>query len=263
MGGKRTLKTEGYLGAMSFEDPTDDELRILAVLVGVCGQYMPGSFTYVEHTHMSAGEHAVHLLGRYGLVVRDGAGGAWTTKANLLERLDDVDLSNMDEIRSQFRALPDGELLSVQPGDRPHQHDVQLDLLRMWFPARAIDKHIDRPAAFGRPGPDRLDVEARLDLGDATATVRGEILTLGEICEFRNQLAQLITDVIDRAELLAYKQCLHINLWAAPSGEISGRITIANPMYHHSTSAEVTVGNRNTLRATIDQLDQVLAKFPA
>jgi hypothetical protein len=94
---------------MSFEDPTVEELRLLAVLIRVYTQYMRGNYTSVEHDFMSAGEPAIHLLAKYGMVVHEGLRAAWTTKAKVLEELDyPKELSNFDEIRSELRKLREG-----------------------------------------------------------------------------------------------------------------------------------------------------------
>lgn len=243
---------------MSFEDPTDDELRLLLALVGMSEQFLGASPASLEHSFIGAAEHAIQVLGKYGLVVCDGRGGAWTTKAEVLARLDPT-LSNSEQIREELRRVPAGELRTFPPGVRAHRPDIWLDNLRIWVPDRAMNRRI-RPQWSPQPGPDRLNVEARLSAGGCEAVVRGEILTTGELRAFRNQLAEMVDGSARRAHLVALKECLEITLILDSYQKFTGEITIRNPDYKYSANTEIESRDIN-LEKTIDSINKILAKF--
>lgn len=58
---------------------TDDERQLLTALAWMCEQYLgSGKANWLDHEAMGAGEDAVALLAKYGLVSPSGRGGAWT-----------------------------------------------------------------------------------------------------------------------------------------------------------------------------------------
>ncbi|MBI1406520.1 MAG: hypothetical protein GC145_10390 [Caulobacter sp.] len=60
---------------------TSDERELLIALARMCKQYI-GSHDedWLDHMCMGAGEDAVRLLVKYGLVNPSGRGGTWTEK---------------------------------------------------------------------------------------------------------------------------------------------------------------------------------------
>lgn len=56
---------------------TEDEQRLLAALAWMCEQYLAAGGE-LDHKCMGAGEDAVELLVKYGLVEPSGRGGTWT-----------------------------------------------------------------------------------------------------------------------------------------------------------------------------------------
>lgn len=65
---------------------TDGEKRILYALSLMCEQYLERGGE-LQHLFMSAGEQAVEVLARYGLVDLAPSGGVWTAAGRAL--LDD------------------------------------------------------------------------------------------------------------------------------------------------------------------------------
>ncbi len=56
---------------------SEEEHRLLEALAWMCRQYI-GDDDYLDHMCMGAGEDAVALLVRYGMVAPEGRGGTWT-----------------------------------------------------------------------------------------------------------------------------------------------------------------------------------------
>ncbi|MFT4253271.1 MAG: hypothetical protein QM608_12375 [Caulobacter sp.] len=68
---------------------TNQEQRLLSALAWMCAQYLEGRDGELDHQSMSAGERAVDLLVRYGLISPSGRGGSWTEAGQaLLARID-------------------------------------------------------------------------------------------------------------------------------------------------------------------------------
>ena len=64
---------------------TDAERRLLATLAWMCEQYLGnGKGEWLDHEAMGAGEDAIELLARYGLVEPSGRGGRWTDAGRAL-----------------------------------------------------------------------------------------------------------------------------------------------------------------------------------
>jgi hypothetical protein len=241
---------------MPYDDPSDDELRLLSALVDVSEQAFGVSAACLEHNFTSAGEHAVRILAKYGLIVADFPGGTWTTKSEALARLAE-DLSNGDQIRNELRHLPAGELRTFPHRVRGLRPDIVLDGLKMWILGRALETRM--PGRTPMPGPDRLDVEARLSLGQGQAMIRGELLTTGELRAFRDQLATVQDGSTQRAHLVAFKESLEITLIVGAGRTLTGEITIRDKRFHHSATAEVQ--SDVDLDRTIRGIDAVLAEF--
>jgi hypothetical protein len=67
------------------EAMTEDEEHLLVALAWMCEQYLgSGKADWLDHMCMGAGEDAVALLVRYGLVDPSGRGGTWTEKGKAL-----------------------------------------------------------------------------------------------------------------------------------------------------------------------------------
>ena len=64
---------------------TNDERELLVALAWMCEQYIgSGKADWLDHMCMGAGEDAVRLLVKYGLVAPSGRGGAWTEAGKAL-----------------------------------------------------------------------------------------------------------------------------------------------------------------------------------
>jgi hypothetical protein len=64
---------------------TDAERRLLSALAWMCEQYLgDGKADGLDHMCMGAGEDAVELLVKYGLVSPSGRGGTWTEAGKAL-----------------------------------------------------------------------------------------------------------------------------------------------------------------------------------
>lgn len=96
---------------MSKEDPTLEELRLLRSLASTCDQFMPSSWTYLDHGYLTAGQDAVAMLDEYGLVVKDGCGGSWTTKAIIIRENDGITEENFAQIKSAYLDEPAAKFL--------------------------------------------------------------------------------------------------------------------------------------------------------
>jgi len=68
---------------------TAEEKQLLGALAWMCRQYLTDGKGELDHLCMSAGERAVEILARYGLVKPDLRGGTWTPAGKAL--LDTVD----------------------------------------------------------------------------------------------------------------------------------------------------------------------------
>lgn len=102
---------------MSIEDPTFEELRLLAVCKGICDQYMGrDDGAGILHSFMSAGEHAVGLLIKYGLMINTGDGGVWTRRASALAAVDEITTSNVDIVRKRYLEAPIDQVLLIREG---------------------------------------------------------------------------------------------------------------------------------------------------
>ena len=67
----------------------NEQDRLLHALAWMCVQYIggvdgEGGYTQLDHQCMNAGEEAVRLLVKYGLLEPDGRGGRWTEKGREL-----------------------------------------------------------------------------------------------------------------------------------------------------------------------------------
>ena len=63
----------------------DDERHLLRALALMCAQYI-GEDDWVDHQCMIAGEEAVELLVKYGMIEPSGRGGRWTEAGEALMR---------------------------------------------------------------------------------------------------------------------------------------------------------------------------------
>lgn len=64
---------------------TRDERELLIALAWMCEQYLgSGKADWLDHEAMGAGEDAVALLAKFGLVTPSGRGGAWTEEGKAL-----------------------------------------------------------------------------------------------------------------------------------------------------------------------------------
>ena len=54
---------------------TEEERRLLGALAWMCEQYLNDGTDTLDHLCMSAGEEAIELLAKYGLVEPSGRGG--------------------------------------------------------------------------------------------------------------------------------------------------------------------------------------------
>ncbi len=66
---------------------TEDERQLLVALAWMCEQYIgSGKRDWLDHMCMSAGEDAVELLAKYGMVDTSGPGrgGRWTEAGKAL-----------------------------------------------------------------------------------------------------------------------------------------------------------------------------------
>lgn len=68
---------------------TAPEEELLGALAWMCRQYLSDRTGELDHLCMSAGERAVELLARYGLVTPGARGGTWTPTGKAF--LDTVD----------------------------------------------------------------------------------------------------------------------------------------------------------------------------
>ena len=64
---------------------TDEERRLLVALAWMCEQYLSDG-EGLDHVYMRAGEDAIDLLVKYGLVEPDARGGVWTEAGRALLR---------------------------------------------------------------------------------------------------------------------------------------------------------------------------------
>ena len=64
---------------------TDEERSVLRALALMCAQYI-GEDDWVDHQCMSAGEAAVGILVKYGMIEPSGRGGRWTEAGEALLR---------------------------------------------------------------------------------------------------------------------------------------------------------------------------------
>ena len=62
---------------------THEEHALLRALALMCAQYI-GDDETLDHECLSAGEEAVELLARYGMIERAGRGGRWTEAGKAL-----------------------------------------------------------------------------------------------------------------------------------------------------------------------------------
>ncbi|MCJ2183993.1 hypothetical protein MTR62_15010 [Novosphingobium sp. 1949] len=104
---------------MSADDPTLEELRLLHALSNVCGQYMPGRWTYVECDGFTAGVVGVQMLAEYGLVQYDAHfGGSWTTRAIIVREQGEITSENYEKVKAAYLS-DDGKLLrSITPVEK-------------------------------------------------------------------------------------------------------------------------------------------------
>lgn len=64
---------------------TEEERELLVALAWMCEQYIgSGEADWLDHMCMGAGEDAVRLLVKYGLVSPSGRGGEWTQAGKAL-----------------------------------------------------------------------------------------------------------------------------------------------------------------------------------
>ncbi|WP_082448354.1 MULTISPECIES: hypothetical protein [unclassified Sphingomonas] len=64
---------------------TNEERHLLTALAWMCEQYLgSGKADWLDHEAMGAGEDAIALLAKYGLVSCSGRGGAWTEAGKAL-----------------------------------------------------------------------------------------------------------------------------------------------------------------------------------
>lgn len=63
---------------------TEEERRLLGALAWMCEQYLNDGTGTLDHLCMSAGEEAVELLAKHGLVEASGRGGTWTPAGKAL-----------------------------------------------------------------------------------------------------------------------------------------------------------------------------------
>lgn len=64
---------------------TDSERQLLTALAWMCEQYLgSGKAEWLDHQCMGAGEDAVALLVKYGLVAESGRGETWTDEGKAL-----------------------------------------------------------------------------------------------------------------------------------------------------------------------------------
>lgn len=246
---------------MPADNPSDDELRLLAVLRAVCNQYMPGHRPWLDHECMSAGEHAVEALSNYGLVEADGRGGVWTTKALLLDRLDDIERSNMDEIRSQFSQSPAGEPIKMPDGSSPLSPDLNIFALRLWFTGLAKRKPNARPAFWPELEADRLDVIVRTSLVNGSFLIAGELLTLRDLEKFKVQLEKLSKKKRGRASLRGTRNSVVIELHKTAIDKIDTVVSLAHPHFQESIRASRTIKYQTEIEGAVRQLDTALQKF--
>lgn len=248
---------------MSADDPNLDELKILAVLVRVCRQFMPGDYTFLSHDFLSAGEAAVTILSEYGLMGPDAGGGFWNTRSQLLEQSEDyLSGSTVDDIKRRLAHLDIDEPLTRGPNNRPKQPDVQIEHLRLWFPSRAKEKYSRNPKLGSAKDPNRLDVEVRLEPVLALSTLHGEILTVAEVRDFRTQLQQMQEASVGDADLVGYKDSLEIRLTAKADGGVTGMITVRHPNFGTALSSDVTRLKLSQVPRIIESLDAVLIRYP-
>ncbi|ANY20200.1 hypothetical protein A6F68_01687 [Tsuneonella dongtanensis] len=247
---------------MSTNAPTDEELRLLAILQGVCVQYMGGSsLSYIDHGFMSAGEHAVSLLAKYGLLVPDRSGGTWTQKACALEALDDLEMSNIELIRESFAGASASKTLSEFPGVNRTRPDVEVGSLRLWITGLAKSRGTKRPSSWPELEPDRLDVEARLVAVDLDAKIGGQLFTLAELQTFRDSIDGLGKREGSVAKLSGVNGSLVAELGTMPSGLVEGSASIGNPNFGTNATARLRFKGDHQLQSIIQQIDVVLTKF--
>ncbi|HWK36113.1 MAG TPA: hypothetical protein VNR91_07625 [Sphingomonas sp.] len=63
----------------------DDERALLRALALMCAQYI-GKGDWVDHECIGAGEEAVELLVKHGMIEPSGRGGCWTEAGEALMR---------------------------------------------------------------------------------------------------------------------------------------------------------------------------------
>lgn len=95
------------------------------------------------------------------------------------------------------------------------------------------------------------------------STIKGEILTVAEVQEFRNQLEKIYKNSHGKADLLAYKGVLEIHIEATTTGEFGGEITVRNPLHNNSLTSDLRLSNASHLSYAIAGFDRVLTRFPA
>lgn len=225
---------------MSYDKPTDDELRLLAALIGVCDQFMPGERPYVSHDFVSAGEWAVEILSNYGVIEKDDAGGSWATRALALDGAfrDGADLA---AARLQYERLPFGERVIEKGVAESRKPDLQIAPVSLWFSA-LVKNRVSGRNGFPR---DLLNVTARLLLCDATSKVAGELLTASDLRDFADELDGLRKRSTKLASLRGNQNSIVLKIEADADRNLQGSASLHNPMFKHTTSTTFDVSYEN------------------
>lgn len=245
---------------MSINDPTLEEFRLLTALMNMCQQYLSGPFAYISHDFMSAGEHAVEALASYGLLQPEPGGGTLTERGLFVANLRGVDEATFNEVRQRYLAIDENRSLESIP-DMWHSPNLTICSLKFWFQGLAVDRVPEGSPRRRWLEADRLYVLIQIRDFDASARIQGELFTLSDLGQFRNELEKIHQKGRGAARLRGTKDSLKLRVNLNRDGALSGDVTLTNINFRHSHTFELPFAAHENIPALISSIDAAVEKF--
>lgn len=247
---------------MSIEDPTFEEFRLLAVLKSVCDQYLgTPDGTGISHSCMSAGESAVSLFEKYGVMQNVGWGGLWVERGVELDSFEDISPSNFEKLREKFFKASGTKLLQMRGDGNPRIPDVNFQGLMLWFTGRAIEQGFKRPSYLPELEPDRLDVAVRQVFVDGSFYLSGELLTLRDLESFRDELVEMQEKGSGHAALRGSRNTVTVEISKIRPELFECSLGLHHPQFKQTTQNIASFDKAILIERLISQLDHSLSKF--
>ena len=111
--------------------------------------------------------------------------------------------------------------------------------------------------------PDRLDVTVRQTLIDGSFYLSGELLTLSELREFKNQLVSLLSKKKGAAKLKGLKGSVRVEIDRLRADKFECTVATHNPNVNQTVQASSHFENVTLVEKLVSQLERVEAKYGA